>query len=445
MTILHLYHTSIMSNKQNVLILGGGGREHAIAWKIAQSPFLGHLHITPGNGGTHSLGTQVALDINDFEAVANYALNNTIDIIIVGPEDPLVNGISDYFKGNKSVEHIFVFGPSKQAAQLEGSKDFSKKFMISHGIPTAAYHTFVKGEEAKAHAFLETMSPPYVLKADGLAAGKGVLILSTLQEAKESCSEMLAGKFGTASERLVIEEFLDGMEVSYFALCDGNSFVLLPEAKDYKRIGEGDMGLNTGGMGAVSPVPFADEAFTQKVTEQIIKPTVNGLIKENIPYVGFLFFGLIKVNGEPKVIEYNCRMGDPETEVVLPRLQSDLLEAIVLAKSQSLDNYLPTFTNDTATTVIAVSGGYPESYEKGKQIQLDQDKHNNKQLLFHAGTTQVNQLKTSGGRVLACTGIGNTLAEALQHSYSLMDCIQFDGMNYRKDIGQDLMNKNYEQ
>jgi len=424
-----------MSTKQSVLILGSGGREHALAWKISQSPILDTLHMSPGNGGTKGLAQQAKISVNDFEAIASYCKDHKIEIIIVGPEDPLVNGIRDFFAQHHP--HIYVFGPNKESAQLEGSKDFSKRFMKRHGIPTAKYETFTKGQENAANAFLESMQAPYVLKADGLAAGKGVLIIDNLEEAKQSTAEMLNGKFGSASEKLVIEEFLDGIEVSYFAMCDGSGFALLPEAKDYKRVGEGDTGLNTGGMGAVSPVPFAQGTFTQKVIDQVVRPTIEGLKKDQMEYVGFLFFGLIKVNDEPMVIEYNCRMGDPETEVVLPRLESDLLEAIILAKQKKINTYKTSFKQQTASTVILVSGGYPEAYKKGKQISLTQVKEN--QVLFHAGTQLADlQLQTSGGRVLACTGLGNNIQEALGNSYYLAQNISFEGMNFRKDIGKDL-------
>lgn len=424
-----------MTEKHSILILGSGGREHALAWKVSQSPLLKELHISPGNGGTASLAIQTNISVNDFEAIAAYCIAQAINIIIVGPEDPLVKGIADYFKLNHP--NIFVFGPNKTAAQLEGSKEFSKRFMQRHNIPTAKYASFTKGEENKAYAFLETMQSPYVLKADGLAAGKGVLIIEKLEEAKRNVNEMLNGKFGSASEKLVIEEFLDGIEVSYFALCDGAGYSLLPEAKDYKRIGEGDTGLNTGGMGAISPVPFAQGSFTQKVIDQVISPTITGLQKDGIDYVGFLFFGLIKVNDEPMVIEYNCRMGDPETEAVLPRLNSDLLEAIVLAKDQQINSYKMEISDRTASTVIAVSGGYPEAYEKGKAIILP--KVTSDQIIFHAGTkSKENLTETSGGRVLAFTGLGESIADALKNSFQMAKSTSFEGMYYRTDIGKDL-------
>ncbi len=433
-----------MAEKYHILILGSGGREHALAWKIAQSPLLGSLHIAPGNGGTTTLGKQVELDINNFDLIGNYCVENQISIIVVGPEDPLVNGISDFFASNQTLAHIFVFGPNQFAAQLEGSKDFSKQFMQKHQIPTAKYKTFVRGEEDLACQFLDIMQAPFVLKADGLAAGKGVLIVKDKTEAQANIREMLGGQFGKASEKLVIEEFLDGIEVSYFAMCDGENYILLPEAKDYKRIGEGDTGLNTGGMGAVSPVPFANSTFTQKVIDHIVEPTINGLKTDGINYVGFLFFGLIKVNNEPMVIEYNCRMGDPETEVVIPRLESDLLEAIIAAKNKTLNNYHIAINAQTCTTVIAVSGGYPEAYEKGKTIHFNSEINNG--ILFHAGTKKEgNTIQSNGGRVLASTGFGDTIKDALQMSYQNLSKVSYDKMYFRNDIGKDLINYQNEQ
>lgn len=424
---------------KNILILGSGGREHALAWKINQSPLLGKLHSAPGNPGIAAIATTVTIGVNDFESLGEYCIAHQISIVIVGPEDPLVNGISNYFKDKEELKHIFVFGPNQIAAQLEGSKDFSKRFMQKHNIPTAKYETFTKGQENEACTFLETMKAPYVLKADGLAAGKGVLIVENLEAAQSGVKEMLSGKFGTASEKLVIEEFLEGMEVSYFALCDGESYTLLPEAKDYKRIGEGDTGLNTGGMGAVSPVPFANTEFTEKVKTQVVEPTIEGLKKDGIEYVGFLFFGLIKVGENPMVIEYNCRMGDPETEVVLPRLKSDLLEAIILASEKNISSYQVEFAKEAASTVIAVSGGYPESYEKGMQITIPESLSIN-QILFQAGTKMHDDLlTTSGGRVMACTGLGENLETALQNSYQMMDGIKFNKKNFRTDIGKDIL------
>lgn len=425
--------------KYNVLILGSGGREHALAWKIKQSPLLDELHIAPGNAGTAKLGKQVNLSVNDFEGIKDYCFQSQINIIVVGPEDPLVNGIVDFFK--EQAPDIFVFGPNKEAAQLEGSKDFSKRFMSKYEIPTAAYGTFTKNETAAAKEFLHQMNGPYVLKADGLAAGKGVLIIEDLDEAKESVEEMLNGKFGSASETLVIEEFLSGVEVSFFAMSDGSNYVVLPEAKDYKRIGEGDTGLNTGGMGAVSPVPFVDEEFKRKVIQKIIHPTFEGLKNEGIPYEGFLFFGLINVAGEPMVIEYNCRMGDPETEVVIPRIENDLLEIIVYAKLNNLGGYDIQFKTSSCTTVIAVSGGYPESYAKGLNFHIQNEQENENQVFFYAGVSldNSNQEVTSGGRVVACSAWDAELKRALEKSYKMIESVTYEGKYYRKDIGKDII------
>jgi phosphoribosylamine--glycine ligase len=425
--------------KQNILLLGSGGREHALAWKLKQSPLLNNLHIAPGNAGTSYLGKQVNLSVNDFDGIKKYCLEELIDIIVVGPEDPLVKGIVDYFKTN--APKIYVFGPNKMVSQLEGSKDFSKKFMQRHHIPTAKYQTFTKGEESKASLFLESMKAPYVLKADGLAAGKGVLIIHDLNEAQKSATEMLNGKFGSASEVLVIEEFLDGVEVSFFALCNGEDYVLLPEAKDYKRIGEGDTGLNTGGMGAVSPVPFVDDEFEQKVIFSIVDPTIKGLNAEGMPYVGFLFFGLINVDGEPKVIEYNCRMGDPETEVVIPRLNSDLLEAILRCKENNLGDYKAEINPKPCSTVIAVSGGYPESYQKGIAFSIKKEVHEDDGVYFYAGVKkdEMQNLLTNGGRVVACTAWGQNAKEALTKSYEMMDEVNFANKYFRTDIGSDIL------
>lgn len=422
----------------NVLILGSGGREHALAWKIAQSNLLNQLFIAPGNAGTKDVGTNLAVNPIDFEAVKKAVIENKVNLVVVGPEDPLVKGIHDFFLNDDALKDVAVIGPQQYAAQLEGSKEFAKEFMYRHNIPTAAYQSFTKDNLEEGYQFLETLNAPYVLKADGLAAGKGVLILNDLQEAKDELKEMLANeKFGAASSKVVIEEFLDGIEMSCFVLTDGKGYVSLPNAKDYKRIGEGDKGLNTGGMGAVSPVPFANEEFMTKVEEQVVKPTVEGLQKDNIPYVGFIFFGLIKVNGEPKVIEYNCRMGDPETEVVIPRLKSDLLELLIAAGKGELDSKEVEFVNDSACTVMLVSGGYPEAYNKGYEI-IGLEKVKNS-IPFHAGTTiKDDKVVTNGGRVIAITSYGEDFKSALRQSYENIEKVCFDKINYRKDIGFDL-------
>ena len=422
----------------NVLILGSGGREHALAWKIAQSKLLHQLFIAPGNAGTMQVGTNLAINPTNFEAVKQTVLMNNIELVVVGPEDPLVNGIHDFFLNDVSLKNVAVIGPQKYAAQLEGSKEFAKEFMYRHQIPTAAYKSFTNKNLEEGYQFLNTLNPPYVLKADGLAAGKGVLILNDLQEAKDELKEMLANeKFGAASSKVVIEEFLDGIELSCFVLTDGKSYVNLPNAKDYKRIGEGDIGLNTGGMGAVSPVPFANTEFMKKIEEQVIKPTVAGLQKDNIPYKGFIFFGIIKVGDQPKVIEYNCRMGDPETEVVIPRVKSDFLELLIAAGKNELHTKAIEFENKSACTVMLVSGGYPEAYEKGKVIQGLNEVENS--ILFHAGTCINNEkVESNGGRVIAITSYGKDFKEALDQSYQNIEKISFDKMNFRKDIGFDL-------
>lgn len=420
----------------NILLLGSGGRESALARKLSQSPRCTQLWIAPGNGGTEAYGTNVAMSPLDFEAIAQFVDGNAVDMVVVGNEDPLVAGIYDYFE-NKPV---LVVGPSKAAAALEGSKDFAKGFMNRHGIPTAAYETFTKDTLEAGCAFLESLKPPYVLKADGLAAGKGVLIVPGLDEAKAELAEMLGGSFGAASSKVVIEEFLDGIECSVFVLTDGNGgYRVLPVAKDYKRIGEGDTGPNTGGMGAVSPVPFADEAFMQKVEERIILPTLRGLTEENLTYRGFIFLGLINCGGEPKVIEYNVRMGDPETEVVMPRLKSDLVDLLEGCAKGDLGDIPAEHDPRTAVTVIAVSGGYPGSYPKGKEIAGELNPVSS--IVFHAGTKRDadGRLLTSGGRVLAVTSYGDSIADALAHSYEALGHISFEGMNYRRDIGRDLM------
>lgn len=422
----------------NILILGSGGRECTFAWKLAQSNKVKKVFIAPGNAGTLEIGENISIDPNNFDQVKDVVLSKTIEMLIVGPEDPLVNGIHDFFLADKELKNIPVIGPQKMAAQLEGSKEFAKEFMYRHNIPTAKYQSFTSETLEKGYDFLETLQAPYVLKADGLAAGKGVLILNDLQNAKDELKEMLANKkFGAASAKVVIEEFLDGIEMSSFVLTDGENYVILPNAKDYKRIGEGDKGLNTGGMGAISPVPFADIEFLNKVEERIIKPTINGFKKDNIPYTGFVFIGLIKVNNEPFVIEYNVRMGDPETEVVIPRIQSDLADLFIAAAEKKLDRFNLEIDQRSATTVMLVSGGYPEDYEKNKEIEgLEKVKNS---IVFHAGTVKKDgKILTSGGRVLAVTSYGNNFEEALSKSYDNIKNIRFDKMNFRKDIGFDL-------
>jgi len=422
----------------NILILGSGGREHTFAYKIAQSPKCERLFVAPGNAGTAKLATNVDLSVNDFEAVKKLVLAENIEMVVVGPEDPLVNGIYDFFKNNKSLEKIAVIGPSKRGALLEGSKERAKEFMAMYSIPTAAYESF-KAESLEAgKAFLETLNPPYVLKADGLAAGKGVVILEDIEDAKSELEDMLTNKkFGTASETVVIEEFLDGIELSVFVLTDGKNYITLPTAKDYKRIGEGDKGLNTGGMGAVSPVPFADAALMEKIENRIIKPTVEGLAAEDIEYKGFIFIGLIKVGDEPKVIEYNVRMGDPETEVVLPRIKNDLVTMFEQVAAQKLDEVTLDLDPRYAATVMLVSGGYPETYDKG--LKLTGSEEVNSSLVFHAGTSlKDGEVITSGGRVMTVTSLHEDFKEALNTSYENIKKISFDKMNYRTDIGFDL-------
>lgn len=421
----------------NVLILGSGGREHAFAWRMRNSKYLNNLFIAPGNAGTASLGTNVAISPTDFEALKSFCLENDVDMIVVGPEDPLVRGIYDFFRDDEDICHIAVIGPSQEGARLEGSKDFAKGFMNRHNIPTAQYKTIKLGNIEEGNLFLESLRPPYVLKADGLAAGKGVLIIDDVNEAKRLLWEMLNGMFGAASNKVVIEEFLSGIECSVFVLTDGKSYKILPVAKDYKRIGEGDTGLNTGGMGAISPVPFADETFMKKVEEQIVLPTVNGIRKEKIDYKGFIFLGLINVGGEPKVIEYNVRMGDPETEVVMPLVKSDILDLFISVATETLDTKTLEIDNRFATTVMMVSGGYPENYDKGKVISgVKQIKDS---IVFHAGTLlKDDNVVTSGGRVLAVTSYGQTMDEALENSYKNIEKISFENSYYRKDIGFDL-------
>jgi len=421
----------------NILLIGSGGREHALAWKIAQSKLSTKLFIAPGNGGTEEVGENVSLNISNFAETKSFLLSKNIKMVVVGPEQPLVDGFADALANDVELRGINVIGPKKLGATLEGSKDFSKQFMLRNGVPTAAYQSFTKDTLSSGLAFLETLNPPYVLKADGLAAGKGVLILNDLAEAKLELNNMFEGKFGAASNTVVIEEFLDGIELSVFVVTDGKDYVILPEAKDYKRIGEGDKGLNTGGMGAVSPVPFAKGTFLQKVEEKVIKPTIAGLAKDLIPYKGFIFFGLIKVNNEPFVIEYNVRMGDPETEVVIPRIQSDLVALFNACDNGTLKDYKLEVMDETALTIVAVSGGYPGSYEKGKLISGI--KNAQAGIYFHAGTkTEQDDLLTAGGRVIACTGFGNSLAKAKNNALTMANSLKFQGKYYRKDIGNDL-------
>ncbi len=422
-----------------ILLLGSGGREHALSYKLLQSSKCEKLFVAPGNAGTGKIATNVPIDVKDFESIKAFVVQEKIDMVVVGPEDPLVLGIYDYFKNDSLLGGIPVIGPSQQGAQLEGSKEFAKEFLIKHQIPTAAYDSFTAETVEKGCRFLETLQPPYVLKADGLAAGKGVLILQNLEEAKTELRNMLVhAKFGVASSKVVIEEFLDGIELSCFVLTDGKHYKILPTAKDYKRIGEGDTGLNTGGMGAVSPVPFADELLLEKIATRIVKPTIDGLQKDGIEYKGFVFIGLIVVKGEPMVIEYNVRMGDPETEVVMPRITSDLVTLFEAVAHQKLDEATLEIDERSATTIMVVSGGYPEEYEKGFEItgiELVEDS-----LVFHAGTSLVDgKVVTSGGRVLAVTSYGATFQEAIKKSYQNIEKLHFDKMYFRKDIGFDLL------
>lgn len=422
----------------NILLLGSGGREHALAWKMLQSPLCNNLYVAPGNAGTAAIAQNINISPVDFDAVKQTVIEKGVDLVVVGPEDPLVKGVYDFFKADAQLSNIPVIGPSKHGAQLEGSKEFAKKFLIKNNIPTAAYDSFTKDTVEEGCKFLETLKAPYVLKADGLAAGKGVLILSSLEEAQQELRSMLVdAKFGDASAKVVIEEFLDGIELSCFVLTDGKSYKLLPTAKDYKRIGEGDTGLNTGGMGAVSPVPFADAEFMEKIETRIVKPTIQGLKNDAIDYKGFIFIGLIKVGNDPFVIEYNVRMGDPETEVVIPRLKSDLVEIFAAMGNQTLEDVAFEIDERSATTVMVVSGGYPEDYEKGKVITGLENVEGS--IAFHAGTAlKDGQVVTSGGRVIAVTSYDNDFKEAIKKSYQNIEKLHFDKMYYRKDIGFDL-------
>ena len=424
--------------KLNILVLGSGGREHTFCWKLAQSKMTDRLFVAPGNAGTKALATNLDIGVNDFDALKNAVIQNNIDLVVVGPEDPLVNGIHDFFLNNDQLNKISVIGPQKLGATLEGSKEFAKDFMSRHNIPTAQYGSFTPDKIQDGYAFLEQMKPPYVLKADGLAAGKGVLIINDLDNAKKELSNMLLNKkFGKASSKVVIEEFLSGIELSCFVLTDGKNHITFPMAKDYKRIGEGDTGLNTGGMGAVSPVPFADQKFYNVIQKNIVEPTIEGLKKDNIPYVGFLFIGLIRVEDTPYVIEYNVRMGDPETQVVLPRIKNDLAEMLYATAVGKLDEVELLVEKKSATTVVAVSRGYPEAYEKGKIINGLPSSTSS--TVFQAGTTNnEGEILTNGGRVIAVTSLGDDHKKALKKSYKLLDKITFEGMYYRKDIGFDL-------
>lgn len=423
----------------NILLLGSGGREHAFAWKMIQSPLCDTLFVAPGNAGTAQIAKNIDISATDFEAIKALVIKENIEMVVVGPEDPLVKGIYDFFLNDEDLKDIPVIGPSKLGATLEGSKEFAKEFLIKHRIPTAAYDSFIAETVEKGCKFLQTLQPPYVLKADGLAAGKGVLIIQDLAEAQSELRNMLVGqKFGDASSKVVIEEFLDGIELSCFVLTDGKSYKILPTAKDYKRIGEGDTGLNTGGMGAVSPVPYVDAVLMEKIETRIVKPTIEGFQKDGIAYKGFVFIGLINVNNEPIVIEYNVRMGDPETEVVVPRLKSDLVELFLAVANEKLDEFNLEVDERSATTVMLVSGGYPEDFEKGKVITGLEKVTDS--IVFHAGTKLDNgNVVSNGGRVMAITSYGDNFQEALNKSYKNVDKIHFDKMNFRKDIGFDLI------
>ncbi len=425
--------------RMNIMILGSGGREHALAWKISKSKLCDNLYIAPGNGGTSIEGENISIDINNFEEVKNHVLLKNIDLVIVGPEEPLVRGIVDYFKHDNELKNVKIFGPGRNGAKLEGSKDFSKEFMFRNNIPCGKSKTFNKDNLENGYKFLEKIKPPYVLKADGLAAGKGVLILDDLEEAKKELSKMILDeKFGDASKNVLVEEYLDGIEVSVFAITDGNKYLILPEAKDYKRIGEKDTGPNTGGMGAVSPVNFADEEFMKKVEYQVIKRTVNGIQKENLDYKGFIFAGLMNVKGNPYVIEYNVRMGDPETQVVIPRIKNDLLDIINNCLENNLEKLKLDFDERYATTVILAADGYPNNYNKGDKIKNLSEENNTK--IFHAGTKSLdNEILSNGGRVLACTGFGKQINEALSNSYNMAKKISWKNKYFRNDIGKDLI------
>lgn len=427
-----------LPEKVSVLLLGSGGREHAFAWKIAQSSKVEKLFIAPGNAGTSSVGINVDIQPNNFGSIKQFILSNNINLVVVGPEDPLVNGIYDYFQNDDDIHHVPIIGPSLLGAKLEGSKEFAKDFMIRHNIPTAAYKSFTKANIEEGYQFIDELDAPYVLKADGLAAGKGVVILDDASKAKVELKDMLDGKFGNAGNMVVIEQFLKGIECSVFVATDGVNYKILPEAKDYKRIGVGDTGLNTGGMGAVSPVPFADEVFMEKVRTRIVEPTIAGFIKDKIEYKGFVFIGLMSDNGEPSVIEYNVRMGDPETEVVIPRIESDIIDLFEAIAFQSLNNYELRITDKVATTVVCVAGGYPEDYEKGDVITGLDCEHNS--IIFHAGTAQKGgDIVTNGGRVLTVTSLGDTIQECMDESFKTISKIEYKGKYFREDIGKDLM------